>query len=126
MIKFFMSGGVFMWIHLLLLALIIYLSVKKSSDLFFKANKPAAELETGINAILFWGVFNVALGFFAHYWGLYQAMLDIRAANDISPAIVAEGHAVSLITVLAGLFIFMFSAVIWSLLRWRFRIMTAA
>jgi hypothetical protein len=48
-------------------------------------------------------------------------MLAIFQANDISPAIVALGYSMSLVTILTGLTIFMVSAVIWFILRWRFK-----
>ncbi len=45
------------------------------------------------------------------------SMQAIEAANDISPAIVAGGYAISLITILTGLLLFMFSAIVWFLYR---------
>jgi len=78
-------------------------------------------LESGINAIVFWGAISAIVGFFAHYLGVYYAMLAIQRANDISPAIVAYGSSMSLITILTGLTIFIFSAIIWFVLRWRYK-----
>jgi len=36
--------------------------------------------------------------------GIYEAMQTIMMANDTSPAIVADGYTLSLITILTGLF----------------------
>ena len=82
--------------------------------------------EGGINAILFWGCFSVVLGIFAHFEGVYLAMQAMMKANDISPAIVAQGYAMSLITILSGLFLFMVSSVTWLILRWRYKKLIAA
>lgn len=121
MIQFFREGGEMMWIFLVLALLILYLSIKKAIQLYNKDTLPKSVLETGINAIIFWGAIAAIIGFFAHYLGVYYAMIAISQANDISPAIVAYGYSMSLITILTGLTIFIFSAVIWFVLRWRFK-----
>ena len=120
MINFIMEGGPFMMLLLILAIIIIVLSIRRIIELYVKKDLNRVKLESGINAIIFWGVISLVLGFFAHYLGLYNAMEAIMRANDISPAIVAEGYAVSLHTILAGLFIFLCSAIIWFALRWRY------
>lgn len=123
MVQFFMNGGPFMFILLFLFVLILVLSIKKGIDLFAGKETNPALLEKGVNAIIFWGAFSVVIGFLAHYLGIYEAMLAIARASDISPAIVSRGYSMSLITVLSGLFIFMVSALIWFLLKWRLKIL---
>ena len=120
MINFFMEGGAFMWLLLILAIIIIVLSIRRIIELYGKKDLNKVKVESGINAIIFWGVISLVLGYFAHYLGFYNAMMAIKRANDISPAIVAEGYAVSLSTILVGLFIFMISAIVWFTLRWRY------
>ena len=121
MVNFFFSGGSMMWLFLIIALLILYLSVKKAIQLFGKNKLPGPVLENGINAIIFWGSISVILGFFAHYLGVYYAMQAIYRANDISPAIVAYGYSLSLVTILTGLVLFIVSAIIWFVFRWRYR-----
>lgn len=121
MFTFFIKGGVYMWPLLLFAIIILALAVKKAIDLFFKKELSQTQLEKGINAILFWGGISLLIGFLGHYHGLYAAMWAIARANDISPAIVAAGYGVSLITVLFGMIIFLFSMMIWFFYRWRFK-----
>ena len=121
MVNFFFSGGSMMWLFLIIALLILYLSVKKAIQLFGKNELPGPVLENGINAIIFWGSISVILGFFAHYLGVYYAMQAIYRANDISPAIVAYGYSLSLVTILTGLVLFIVSAIIWFVFRWRYR-----
>jgi biopolymer transport protein ExbB/TolQ len=121
MIQFFLSGGMMMWILLAITILIFILSIRKAIQLYGKPEHSKSVLETGINAIVFWGAIAAVFGFFAHYLGLYYAMQAIQAANDISPAIVAYGYSLSLITILSGLTIFIFSFIIWFVLRWRLK-----
>jgi len=121
MLDFFQNGGLMMWLFLLIALLIIYLTIKKAIQLFGGQDLPKASLESGTNAIIFWGSISAILGFFAHYLGVYYAMQAIYRANDISPAIVAFGYSLSLITILTGLTIFMISAIIWFIFRWRLK-----
>lgn len=113
MLNLIQAGGSYMWLLLVLAIVIIILAITKGIQLFSHKDKNRAQLENGINAILFWGAFSAVLGLFAHFHGIYYAMQAIQAANDISPAIVAGGYAVSIITILTGLFIFMIAAIIW-------------
>ena len=121
MFTLFMQGGFYMWPLLLFAIIILVLSIKKIIDLFFKPEISHLKLESGINSILFWGGMSVLIGYLGHFHGLYLAMQAISRASDISPAIVAMGYGVSLITVLFGLVILLFSSLTWFVLRWRFK-----
>ncbi len=121
MLRFFLSGGLFMWPLLFAVIAILILSIKKAFELFGKKDLSQARLESGINAIIFWGGISVVLGFFSHFLGVYEAMQAISRAHDISPAIVAEGYAMSLTTILFGLFIFLYAAISWFVLRWKYK-----
>ena len=118
MINFFKSGGAYMWLLLIIAIVIVVLTITKGIQLYI-SKENSKKLENGVNAIIFWGGFSLVLGFFAHFHGVYLAMQAIMAANDISPAIVAGGYAVSLITILTGLVLFMFSAIVWFVYRAR-------
>lgn len=125
MLSFFLSGGIFMWVILVLALVVLGLTIKKAIDLFGSSRKENLNLEAGINAILFWGGISVVVGFFSHYYGIYLAMQAISRARDISPGIVAMGYGVSLISIISSLLVFLFSAIAWFTLRWRFKILTS-
>jgi len=120
MIHFFMSGGPMMWLLLLIALVVLVLFIKKAVQLFSGSTSPE-DADAGINAVIFWGSISAVLGFFAHFYGVYQAMQAIKMANDISPAIVAEGYAMSLVTILFGMFILLVSAIFWFILRWKYK-----
>jgi len=117
MIDFFYRGGIGMWLFLLIGIVILVLSVRKAMQLFGGGGADKIQLESGLNAILFWGVICAVLGYFFHYLGLYNAFTAISRAQEISPAVVALGYRESLITILTGLFIFVLSALVWLILR---------
>ena len=124
MVNLFLMGGFFMWPLLILFIFVIAISIKKVLELFLKNTTSTPYTDKGINAILFWGGFSFILGVLAHFTGIYQAMEAIAAASDISPAIVAKGYAMSLITVLFGLITLLISAIMWFILRWRLKNLT--
>ena len=121
MLQFFNAGGPFMWLLLFAAIAIVAITIKKLFDLFGNKAPDRLHLEKGINAVIFWGGMSVVLGFFAHFFGMYLAMNAISRAPDISPAIIAQGYAQSLTTILFGMFIFLISAIFWFVLRWRYK-----
>ena len=120
MIYFFQSGGPMMWLLLIIALVVLVLFIKKAVQLF-GSNSTSEDAAIGINAVIFWGSISAVLGFFAHFYGVYQAMQAIKMANDISPAIVAEGYAMSLVTILFGMGILLISAILWFILRWKYK-----
>ena len=110
-----------MWLLLILILVIFGLFIKKVIDLFFSDTADIDRSEKGVNAIFFWGAFSLLLGILAHFHGIFEAMVAISKATDISPSIVAMGYAMSLVTILSGLFIFMISGIMWFFLRWRIK-----
>ncbi len=117
MLYYFQAGGPFMWLLLVMLIIVLVLSIVRGMQVFSTKEKNKKQLENGINSILFWGGYSVVVGFFAHFLGIMYAMQAIQAASDISPAIVAGGYSISLITILFGLIVFMIAALIWFVLR---------
>ena len=121
MLTLITQGGHHMYFLLLFAIIIIGLSIKKAIDLFGKQNLSQSQLESGINAIIFWGSLSLLIGFFSHFTGLYLAMQAIAEASDISPAVVASGYGISLISILVGMFIFIISVIVWFFFRWRIK-----
>ena len=119
MVQFFMMGGPYMWVQLILALIILVLFIRKIIELFISKVSDPEKLKRGINPLLFWGSFSAVLGFFAHFTGMYMAMQAIQRASDISPAIVAGGYAMSLIPILTGLFTLLISSLLWFLIRWQ-------
>jgi len=114
-------GGDLMYMLVLFAIIIIGLTIKKTIDLFSKKDLSQTQLESGINAIIFWGSLSLLIGFFSHFTGLYLAMQAIAEASDISPFIVAEGYGMSLISILVGMSIFIISVIVWFFFRWRIK-----
>lgn len=59
------------------------------------------------------GLFTLVFGIFSQLLGLYQAFSVIEQVGNISPAILAGGLKVSMITTLYGVSIFLISYLMW-------------
>ena len=62
------------------------------------------------------GLFTMITGILGQLIGLLEAFKAIERVGDISPAILAGGLKVSMITTLYGIFIYLLSILIWFLL----------
>lgn len=113
---FYMGGPLFMGILtsllVVMLAVSVYFLISISSG---KANeKPNFRHQlTYVKSV---GLFTMITGILGQLIGLMSAFKAIEQANDISPGILAGGLKVSLITTLYGIFIYLFSILIWFLL----------
>jgi biopolymer transport protein ExbB/TolQ len=127
MLRFFLQCGPYGWPLLILAIVNVVLIVRKAVQLFGGRGAAAfssadaqdamgATLESGLNAILFWGAISAVLGFLGQYSGIYKALQAIQGARAISPNVVAQGFAESFSTTLFGLTIFVFSAITWFVL----------
>jgi hypothetical protein len=125
MFAYIMSGGPAMVIQLLITLVIIVLIVRKSLQVYSPSPPATGDLDRGLHAILFWGVFTFVLGVYGQLAGIYSALGAIVAAADVSPGIIAEGMAISFRPTLFGLVVMMLSAVVWLLLNDRRRKLTA-
>ena len=120
MIKLFNHTGPFAWPLLILAAVVVVLSIRDTLGLFGNKEDERRKAES-TNAILFWGCISVVMGFFGHYMGMYGAMQAISRAGGVAPGILAGGYGEALLPLLMGMFIFIFSALAWFVLRWRYR-----
>jgi len=118
--------GPFGILEIILLIVIAVLAIKKAVDLFFRARLDAAALESGLHAILFWGVIAAVLGVLGQVSGIYRALNVIASAKEIDPKIVAMGFAESFTTTIFGLALFVVAAVIWFALFARYKRLTAS
>ena len=59
------------------------------------------------------GLFALVLGMLGQFLGLFQAFQIIGSGMDLSPAIIANGVKISLITTIYGAVIFLVSYLLW-------------
>jgi biopolymer transport protein ExbB/TolQ len=93
------------------------LAVWSLASMLSSSTRLGPSLKNRINALLFWGAFGAVVGFLGQASGIYSALRAISAASEISPPIVMEGFAISFLTTIMGLVIFLGSGLAWMGLR---------
>ena len=123
MIKLFLYAGPFAWPLLVLAAVVLVLPIRETLALFRDNTAKQRRAETRPNTIFFGGSISLAIGFFGHHVGIYIATQAISRAGAVETGILAAGYGESLLPLLFGMVIFIFSALVWFVLRWRFRLL---
>ena len=101
MINAFLNGGPFMMALLILLAIIIFISVKNINEPY------------NTNSIVLLGIFSALVGIFATYLGIDAAFSLVSDISKISPQILINGLKTSLITSITGGIIMLVSTGLW-------------
>jgi len=120
MLQLFREGGVMMYPLLILAVTVVVLTIRGGMRVR-SASRPDAVLETGLDAVVFWGAWSVVVGLLGTIVGIYFAAGAIEAAPAISPQVIWGGIRVALITLIFGLLVFAVSAVAWFVLRTLYR-----
>jgi len=120
-LHFIEQSGMWGWLLLVLLAVILALAGQGVVRLRRARREEAARTLYGINAIFFWGGVSLLLGFLGQFSGLYLALTSLPPAAKISPSVIAAGFAASLTASTLGLAIFLLSALLWVSMRGWYR-----
>lgn len=109
MFKLFIEGG---WLFMTLISLAtitaLGLTLKVFADIL--TGNPNARFSP--NSIIIAGSLAFMLGILGQTIGIYQALIAIQHAGDVSPAIMFGGFKVSLIAPMYGLFVFVITLLI--------------
>ncbi len=106
--------GIFGLPLLLILLSVFFLTIRYSLKLWGTEK----DAQVDINAIIYLGIFGLALGIFSYFLGLYEGT---KIAAQLRPDQLANGFGVALVSLLYGFSIFLVSAVFWFGLRFRVR-----
>ena len=111
--SFIANGGPFMYLILLFAATATILAVLRG----WRAVQGRPVTARQVNTVLYLGMTALLLGIVAQLTGIYQAATAILRATAIAPPIVAEGLLISFNSTLLGLYVLVFCAILWFLLR---------
>ena len=112
----FMGGIYFMLPIYIMWIVVIFFTIKFLLN-YYSENKDLKKLAKQNSFIIFIGSFAFLFGLLGQIIGLYNALLAIQAAGDISPGLMAGGLRVSLIAPLYGFILFLISSVVWFIYR---------
>lgn len=114
-----MGGIQFMSVLFLILLAVIILTVIGFIQAYGKQSPNLSRLTNITLAIRFLGGFAPVWGILGQGIGIYSACMAIQEMEDVSPALLAGGFQVSMITALYGLIIFLISRIFWFALKSR-------
>ncbi|MFC2123192.1 MotA/TolQ/ExbB proton channel family protein [Bacteroidota bacterium] len=113
---FIMGGYQFMSVLTILFVIIVAVSVWYAISI---ANGRALEkvnFKHQLKYLKSIGLFTMIVGILGNFIGLLGAFSAIEQANNISPAIMAGGLKVSMITTLTGILFYLISIILWFIL----------
>jgi biopolymer transport protein ExbB/TolQ len=113
---FIMGGTLFMSILTILLVIIVAVSVYFAVTIASGKASEKANFKQQLRYVKSLGLFTMITGILGQMIGLFSAFIAIEAAGDISPAMIAGGLKVSMITSLTGVVICLISIIIWFVL----------
>ena len=114
------GGLIFMnFLTLFLLAILVQFCIG-GYFLFFAGNKRPVLTKNLILGVIYLGGFSAVWGILAQGMGIWLALSAIQQAADVSPAIIIGGIKASLIAPLYGAIIFLFSSILWFILKTRY------
>lgn len=117
---FYMGGPLFMGILTLIFIAMVIVAIVNGKPVL----KGSIEADQGRNRISYIksvGLFALVMGVLGQLIGLFEAFKAIEIVKDISPAMMAGGLKVSMITTLYGLIIYLISYLIWFGLSWKLK-----
>jgi biopolymer transport protein ExbB/TolQ len=113
---FVMGGSLFMSILTILLVIMVAVSVYYAVLIASGKSKEKVNFRHQLSYVKSIGLFTMITGILGQLIGLFMAFTAIEAAQDISPALLAGGLKVSMITTVTGMVIYLLSILIWFLL----------
>lgn len=119
MFNWFNAGGVFMWLIVVCLIMVVLLAWRGIGSIRKKSfNRARLDLKS----LLVLGFSAIAFGVLGQVLGIYRALGAIIVATDISPAIVLEGFRTASISTIFGTIVFIITLLVWLGMRellWR-------
>ena len=113
---FVMGGSLFMSILTILLVIVVAVSVYFAVTIAGGKASEKANFKQQLRYVKSLGLFTMITGILGQLIGLFSAFTAIEAAGDVSPAMLAGGLKISMITSLTGIVIYLISIIIWFLL----------
>ncbi len=114
--NFIREGGVIMWVLVPVAVVTLGVAVAAALRLRSRAGRDP-RLETGIDAVLFWGIYGLVIGVLGTVVGLFQAARAIERLGPLDPRMIWGGIRVTLTTSIFGLVLFSLALLVWFGLR---------
>ena len=102
-----------MGILTLILLVVLVMGITNTIVIFKNNSGQNDRINQRLSQIKSVGLFGLVFGILGQLIGLYSAFVQIQAMGNVSPAILAGGIKVSMITTIYGVTIFLIAYLIW-------------
>lgn len=116
MVEAFVAGGNVMWPLALIAVGILWLTARTAWTIGHLKDD-AADADSSIQAILFWGAMSLVLGMLGTALGWISATRAIAQAGGVAPGLIWGGVGITLYSLTFGMMIFTIAALCWFVLR---------
>ena len=113
-------GGIYFFIQLLIIAMILVLSIQKFIQYFRNQIPEKLVFHRSHHVLLFLGIFCFVWGALLQIMGFIGALGEIIVATDISPQIVLKGMRITFVPPAVGLGTMLISALLWAILQGKY------
>ena len=118
MFRYFIEGGpLFMGMLTIVFLVILVIAVVNGAPLFSNKSAVNDQQIKRLGLLKSLGLFAFVLGMLGQFLGLFQAFDIISSGMEISPAMMAQGVKVSMVTSIYGMIIFLVSYLLWFVLK---------
>ena len=118
MFKYFIEGGpLFMGLLSIMFLTILVIAVMAGKSAIDNESNDTEKLKRKLGYIKSLGLFAFVLGMLGQFLGLFQAFSIIGSGMEISPAIMAQGVKVSMVTSIYGMIIFLIAYLLWFVVK---------
>lgn len=116
-VKHLIEGGIYFMLPIYILWIVVlFLIVKLSLD--YSSGKSDLQMMKRTNSfILFFGSFAFLFGVFGQIIGFFQILNVIEAQGEVAPFLIAGGLKITLLAVLYGFGLLLFSVIAWFVFR---------
>lgn len=114
MYRYFIEGGpLFMGMLSIVFLVMLVIAVLAGKSALDNKSNETEKLSSRLSYIKSLGLFAFVLGMLGQFLGLFQSFRIIGSGMDISPAIMAKGVKISMVTSIYGMIIFLIAYLIW-------------
>ena len=118
MFRYFIEGGpLFMGMLTIVFLVILVIAVVNGAPLLSNKSAVNDQQIKRLGLLKSLGLFAFVLGMLGQFLGLFQAFDIISSGMEISPAMMAQGVKVSMVTSIYGMIIFLVSYLLWFVLK---------
>ncbi len=116
-VKHLIEGGIYFMLPIYILWIAVFVLTVKLGLNYNSGNSDLQMMKRTNSFILFFGSFAFLLGVFGQIIGFFQILNVIEAQGEVAPFLIAGGLKITLLSVMYGFGLLLFSVIAWFVFR---------